>query len=361
VLNPPPRNDNKLKSQLASGLFRLRLKPHGPILIATLCLFQACSSPAQKPANGTGGIQVTDFRGKTLHFSHLPERIVCLIESSLSGLYMLGAANQVVGISADIYQDSVRGWYSRLDSRIQTRQLSAPGNWDFVNLESVMALRPDLVIIWAQQTEAIANLEEHGIPVFGVFVRSLEDVYTEMEMLGRLTGSSRNAAELNRWTRQELARLTEKTILPGGTSPPGVYFMWAQGELETSGSPSIVDELIRLAACRNVAAAIPLEHASVHMENLFLWDPDLMLLWYNPRRTPTDVCANPQLAPLRAIQNRRVYQLPDAFLCDLWTLKFQYAVKTLAKWAHPEPFAEMNLEQEEQQMLGTLYPVGFGR
>jgi len=274
---------------------------------------------------------------------------------------MLGMGSRVIGVSTSIYQEPVFSWYAKMDPRIQKHQLPTPGNWDFVSLESVIALRPDLVIIWAQQTEAIANLEEHDIPVFGVFLRSLEDVYTEMEMLGRLSGTGRRAAELNLWTRQELTRLRQKITPARGAPLPGVYFMWAQGELETSGKPSMADELIQLAGCRNVAASISREHALIHMENLLHWDPDLMLLWYNPKRTVDDICNNPQLASLRAVQGRRVYQLPDVFLCDLWTLKFQYAVKMLAKWSHPQQLEDVNLDQEKRQMLKTLYPMGFDR
>ena len=153
---------------------------------------------------------VTDFRGKTLRFEAPVRRIVCLIESALSGIFMLGEEQRVVGLSRNIYTGNVFPHYAALDARIKEKKLPAPGNWDFVNLESVVALKPDLVIIWSQQTEAINSLEEKGIPVYGIFIQRKEDVYKEIEALGKLTGNPKRAEALVAYTRDELS-----------ASPPG--------------------------------------------------------------------------------------------------------------------------------------------
>ena len=141
-------------------------------------------------------ISVTDFRGKTMSVKKPVNRIVCLIESALSGLYMLDVADKVVGISANIYSGNVFPYYAELDERIRTRRLPTPGNWDFVNIESVISLKPDLVIIWAHQAESIRALEEQSVPVFGVFIEKKEDVYTEIAALGKLTGREKRAEQL---------------------------------------------------------------------------------------------------------------------------------------------------------------------
>ena len=86
---------------------------------------------------------------------------------------MLGAEARLVGISTNIYQESVFPYYAAMDERIRERTLPTPGNWDFVNIESMVALQPDLVILWSGQDESIAALEEKGIPVFGVYHRAL--------------------------------------------------------------------------------------------------------------------------------------------------------------------------------------------
>ena len=126
---------------------------------------------------------------------------------------MLGAESRLVGISTNIYQESVFAYYAAMDERIRERTLPTPGNWDFVNIESVVALQPDLVIIRSAQEESIAALEEKGIPVFGVYIERFADIHREITALGELTGTQKRAAELLAIAREELEAVKRKTAL----------------------------------------------------------------------------------------------------------------------------------------------------
>jgi iron complex transport system substrate-binding protein len=324
-------------------------------LVLTLIGGSLVSPPPARAGEPPHPIVVTDFRGKTLRFEAPVRRIVCLIESALSGIYMLGEQQRVVGISRNIYTGNVYSHYAILDDRIKEKKLPAPGNWDFVNLESVVALKPDLVVLWSQQTEAIGSLEEKGIPVYGVFIQRKEDVYKEIEALGKLTGNTKRAAALVTYVRDELARFTSRTSRIPPVKRPGVYYMWAQGNLETSCGESTVNDLIQLAGGRNVCAALPQEHLVVNLEKVFSWDPDLILMWYNEKKDPLDIIQDPQWKRIKAVRDRRVYEFPEVFWCDLWTLKFLYAVKLTAKWTHPGLFRDVDLEREKQKMMQFFY------
>ncbi len=324
-----------------------------PVLLCLLVFGSAQALHASEPV--AAPITVTDFRGKHLVFERPVSRIVCLIESALSGLYMLGAEERVVGISRNVYTESVNRYYASLDARIRGKELPAPGNWDFINLESVVSLRPDVVILWSEQTEAIASLEQRGIAVYGVFLQRLEDVYREITALGSMTGRSTRAAELIRYTRQNLRRIEKRVgALPAGRRP-GIYYMWAQGPLETSCGESTVEDLITLAGARNVCASFPREHLVVNMEQILSWNPDLIVMWYNTRLDPEDLAKAGQWQAVAAVRDGRVHELPDVFLCDLWTLKFPYAAWMLAKWSHPDLFSDIDLEKEKEAMLNLLY------
>jgi len=78
-------------------------------------------------------------------------------------------------------------------------------------------------------------------------------------------------------------------------------------------------------------------------------------MWVNDKRSPEDVINDTQLRSLKAVKTRQVYELPEVFLCDLWTLKFVYAIKLLAKWAYPEHFAHIDMEREKVRLLKRLY------
>ncbi|MFZ2445348.1 MAG: ABC transporter substrate-binding protein [Syntrophobacteraceae bacterium] len=303
------------------------------------------------------GVSVADLRGKTITLEKPANRIVCLIESALSGLYMLGAGQRVVGVSTSAYQEGTVNYYQRLDSRIRDKTLPTPGNWDFINIEKVIALKPDLVIIWAHQEEAIRALEERGVPVFGVFIKSFDDVFEEMRALGVLTGTEARASALVEYTRNELRLLGEK--ISAKSKPVSVYFMWSQGELETSGRPSTVQELITLAGGENVAGSIDQEHVVVNIEKILKWDPEVIVMWPNARRGPSDIVSNPVWKNVEAVRNSRVYQLPDMFSCDLWTLKYQFAVRLMAKWLYPDLFQGVDPDADRAEVFDELYSASI--
>lgn len=300
-------------------------------------------------------VTAVDFRGETITLEQPARRVICLLESALSGLYMLGADDHLVGISTNIYQESVYDYYAALDPRIRDRSLPTPGNWDFVNIESIVALQPDLVILWSGQEESIRALEEKGIAVFGVFIDEFADIDREIRALGVLTGTTPRAEALIAFANAERDSLRQRLSPVSIESPPGVYFMWAQGPLETSGRQSTVNELLELAGARNVAAGSDLEHLVVNLENLLVWNPEVVLMWWNERLDAGDLSSMGAWRSLSAVRQGRVHELPDPFSCDFWTLKYLFTVELAARWCHPDLFGDTDLEAVRQRLFTFLY------
>ena len=251
-------------------------------------------------------------------------------------------------------------YYAAMDQRIRERTLPTPGNWDFVNIESMVALQPDLVILWAGQEESIAALEEKGIPVFGVFIERFADIHREITALGALTGTEERAAELLAMAQEELAAVQRKTSLAEGEAKPRVYFMWDQGPLETAGRNSTVQELINLAGGTNVAADSELEHLIVNLENVLVWNPELIVMWCNDRLDAEDIGELSGWRSLSAVRNGRVRELPDPFSCDFWTLKYIFTVDLVARWCHPDRFSAKDLAELRADLLNKLYGGRLG-
>ncbi len=321
--------------------------------ILILLFFACCNRESKNIAFSEGQISVTDFRGEVLVFEKSVGRVVCLIESALSGLYMLGAGDLIVGIPADVYNTSVFEYYSQLDPRIQNRSLSAPGNWDFINVETVLSLQPDLVILWASQTESIAALEARGIPVYAVMMHSFKDVHKQIRDFGKLCDMNERANELLNYTDQSLDTLAR--YREGINKKKSVYFMWTQGPFETSGTNSTVNELIQLAGCIN-ACPDEREHLTVNAEQIIGWNPDCILMWYNERLDPADVIQMPAFKNVNAVISGQVFEIPSVFQCDFWTLKYLYAVRFLMASAYPNLSERINPDEALQQMLNMFYP-----
>ena len=295
---------------------------------------------------------VTDFRNKKIEFSKPVERVVCLIESGLSGLYMLKVEDKIVGIPSDVYLTKVNKFYSKLDKRIETKQLATPGNWDFVNIEQVVALKPDLVIIWASQNEIISNLENFKIPVYAVMINSFDDVYKEMSDFGKIFNSTERADSLIHFTKNNLNEISKNNTQK---NKKRVYFMWSQGINETSGKNSTVNELLTFAGTQNVCE-MEQEHISVNIEKIIEWQPEMIVMWNNEKLNSIDIINNSQLKDIQAIKTKNVYELPNVFNCDFWTLKMQYPIKLISNWAN-----ENTVNFDEKTELNNLYKTLYGK
>jgi iron complex transport system substrate-binding protein len=298
-----------------------------------------------------GKISVRDFRGRNLTFDQPVERAVCLIESALTGLYMLGVQNKVVGIPRDIYSSAVYPYYSKLDNRIELKQLPAPGNWDYVSVEQVVSLQPDLVILWTSQNETIEQIEQFGIPVYAIMMHNFNDVFKEITDLGKIFDCSQRADSLVNYTKDTLGKIK---ILHALQNPQKVYFMWAQGINETSGIKSTVNDLLAFAGVKN-ACTLEQEHVIISLESLADWNPDMIVMWYNEKLDPEDIINDPLLQGLDAIRNRKVYELPGVFDCDFWTLKMINPVRLIANWAYVDTSVTVTEEHEKQKLYRFLY------
>lgn len=321
------------------------------LIFSSFLIETACKQTVSHDVNSVKSINVTDFRGKEISISKPATRIVCLIESALSGLYMLNAENRIVGVPSAVYNESTAAQYAVLDQRIRDKQLDSPGNWDFLSLEKLIALQPDLVVIWASQQEAIEAIEEKGIPVYSVFLKSFDDVYKEIDDLGKLTGTSPRADSIISFTKNEVTGISLKST---GNQRKSVYFMWSQGLLETSGTTSTVNELIELAGAKN-ACRQPQEHIIINLENLLQWNPDVIVMWNQFPKNPDNILNMAELQHLHAVKHNMVYELPPVFWCDLWTLKFQLAAKHLANYCNATDSGKFNLDKEKQKMVMALY------
>jgi iron complex transport system substrate-binding protein len=319
-------------------------------IVIILCLFWACNPPETQKSGGKQ-LKITDVSGRLLNLKLPVKRVVCCIESGLSTLYMLNVQDEIIGIPSCVYQDEIFNQYSILDSRIKNKELASPGNWDFVSLEKIVSLKPDLVIIWASQKEAVENLEKLGIPVYTVMISNIQDIYKEVSDFGAIFEKQARADSLIDYTKSCVNDIYE---LSKKTTPKKIYFSWSQGMLETSGRRSMVNELISTISCQNICE-IDDEHCVINKENLIAGNPDLIVMWVNEKLNPSDFYEEKSLSSISAIKNKNVVELPTVFETDFWTLKFVQTLRIMAKASHPEVFEQLNLSDEKPKMFKTLY------
>ncbi len=155
------------------------------------------------------------------------------------------------------------------------------GRGSTVGLETLMSLRPDLVLdagsvnaTFASTAQRVA--EQTGLPYVLVDGR-LADTPTQLREVGRLLGVEARAQQLAAYADEALAHAASSRSGAGDRPRPGVYLARGADGLETALAGSINAELIEAAGGRNVATTGGAGVARVSMEHVLGWAPDWVL------------------------------------------------------------------------------------
>jgi len=130
-----------------------------------------------------GGVAVTDDRGAQIVLPSPAQRIVTLAPFLAELAFAAGAGARLVGV-AD---------YS--DYPADARRIAHIGDASHIDFETLLSLKPDLVIAWRSGNRAadIARAEELGFKVFVAEPVTLASVSSVLRTLGVLAGSSPQA------------------------------------------------------------------------------------------------------------------------------------------------------------------------
>ncbi|ANQ86680.1 putative vitamin B12 transport protein [Azoarcus olearius] len=216
------------------------------------------------PAAAVADIRITDDAGREVVLPRPAQRIVSLAPHVTELLFAAGAGPRVVGVVS----------YS--DFPDAARQLPKVGGYASVDLEAVVALRPDLVIAWksGNRNTHLDRLTALGIPVFINEPRRLDDVAGSLRSLGRLAGTdevaeraasafaARRDALRNRYAERPKVRM--------------LYQIWNQPLMTVNGE-HLISDVIRLCGGDNVFAGLPQLAPTIGVEAVLAANPEVVV------------------------------------------------------------------------------------
>lgn len=190
------------------------------------------------------------------------KRIVSLYPTATEILFALGAGDRVVARSS---------W---CEFPPEVEALPALGDAVSVSAESVIALRPDLVLVASgSQEEALSRLEGRTT-VLRVAADGVTDVKSLIGDLAQRTGRDEQGRVLAAAIDTALA---EAAARAAGRDPVRVLFVVQREPLVVAGKGSYVDELLDAVGAVNVAADAPGQWPALSEESLVKRAPDVIL------------------------------------------------------------------------------------
>ena len=229
------------------------------ILLPAFFLVFACV-----PKTEAKPVCVRDDAGQSVCLEQPARRIVSLAPHATEILFAIGAGKRIVG--AVNYSDYPP----------PARAIPRVGGYNNIDVERILALRPDLVVAWASGNNAaqLETLERLGLVVFRNEPRRIGDIAATARRLGRLTGTEAKAAAFAARFENRYRALRRKYA---GRSPVRLFYqIWNQPLLTVNGE-HLISDVIRLCGARNVFADLPALVPQVDVEAVLSARPEIIV------------------------------------------------------------------------------------
>ncbi|WP_111640954.1 cobalamin-binding protein [Marinimicrobium alkaliphilum] len=215
-------------------------------------------------AAGEGPIEVTDELGRSVTLSRPAQRIVALAPHIVENVYSAGAGDRLVGAVS----------YSNYPP--EAEQLPRVGSYKAASVEQILALQPDLVMMWesGSSRDTLRQLERMGIAVYVGEPNELEDVAEAIRHIGVLAGTETVAEQSAERYLERLAQL--RATYSEAESVSVFYQVWNQ-PLQTLSGQHLISDVIRLCGGRNIYADAASIAPVVNMESLLDRNPAVIV------------------------------------------------------------------------------------
>jgi iron complex transport system substrate-binding protein len=236
---------------------------------------------------------VTDDRGVTVDLPRAPQRVISLLPSLTETVCELGRCDALIAI------DDFSNWPE------QVRKLPRIGGLEDVNIERVVALKPDLVLL-AASTRAMARLQSLGITVFAIEPKTLADVHRALESVGKLLDVPGAADRV--WARMNEGFAQAARQVPPSQQGARVYVEVDTGPYAASET-SHVGELLKRLGVTNIVPGSLGSIPKINPEFVVRADPQIIIV---SAREADELAQRPGWNRIRAVRDGRVCALDSA-------------------------------------------------
>lgn len=266
-------------------------------------------------------VELPQSDGTTLTLAHPAERLITLSPHLTELVYAAGAGDRLIATVA----------YSEYPA--QAAGLPRIGDAFRLDLERILALKPDLVLAWdsGNPKPAVARLRSLGVVTWVTEIRRPEEIALMLERLGEAAATAEAGRAAADSFRDRLAALAADYA---GRPEVSYFYQVDARPLYTIGSDHLIAHSLALCGARNVFAAVSARGQQITREAVIAADPEALLA---PAIGPGDdpLAEWREWPTLRAVRAGALFLLP-ADAISRATPRLLDAVATACSLMHRE-------------------------
>ena len=251
--------------------------------------------------NASAEVQLKGADGVTLALTAPATRVITLAPDFSELLYDVGAGGALVGTVE----------YS--DYPTAAKQVPRVGDGFHVDVEKVLALKPDLILAWQGGTPKalVDKLRALKLPVLAIGTHELSDIAANLENLGKATGHETEARQAAGDFRARLAALQAQYAQ---AAPIRVFYEVQTQPLFTVGGAQSISRLIQLCGGVNIFADLSELSPTVGVEAVLVRDPQAIVTGDGEQDLARRLKEWQQWPQLSAVRYRNLYVVSDDWI-----------------------------------------------
>lgn len=321
-----------------------------------LFLIAACLvfSPHLLPAREIKERIITDMAGRKVTIKGPIQRVVTTFKPASLCVLSLGLAHTLVGVDNSSRKDPLQ-----LAVWPDIKNLAGVGTKSMgINLETLVSLKPDLVIFYSQNDglSATKKLTAMGIPSLVIFPESFDSIQQAMAVIAQAIGETQRMDPVRQHMDAVLSLVDERLAdLPDSRKKNG-YFASTLGLFSTTTGNMLQDEIFSRAKISNVSSHLTGYFQDISPEQLVEWNPDIMVLSQHMKKSHIRLLDLAPLQGITAITQNCVYRCPSSLAP--WDFPSPLAVLAtlwVAKKAYPEKFSDIDIQDQADAFHLNLF------
>ncbi len=279
-------------------------------------------------------LTVVDTIGRDILIKERPNQIISLAPSLTQTVFALGAEDRLVGRTRFCL------WPPEA---VAIKSIGGPA---VPEIESMLALKPDLILATTlTPIEVVRQIEALGVPIVIFKQEGVEGTFSDMQVIGRLTGTAAQADAAIQKLEKRRRDLSEKVDAIG--LRPRTLLLYGVDGLYSAKVGTFPSDMIELAGGDNVVKTTASDWPQLSMESIIEWNPEIILVTLRISGEENKLVDNviagwkedTRWTTVSAVINQRIYILDDTLMSVPGPLMIETA-ETIAKVIHPDLFPQ---------------------
>ena len=236
--------------------------------------------------------------------SGAPNRIVCLAPNGAEILYALGCGSNII---------------ARTDFCNYPEQLlmvPSVGGFDgkSFSIETILSYNPDFIYLVDGMHNHLENqLQAFGIRYYFSKATCIEDIFTEIETIGKIMNQEKQAKKVVNELKSELDRISAKNKKNDkkNLSSPKIYCEIFSSPYMSIGRSSFINDVIEHSGGKNIFCDIEQSYPQVSEEAIIVKNPDIIIVPYYSTLQIDAMYKRNGWESISAIKNRKIYPIDE--------------------------------------------------